>query len=38
MSIDWNAFTPWCGLAGGVLIGAGAGMFVLLHETSEIRT
>ena len=31
MSIDWNAFTPWPALAGGVLIGIAAAMFVLLN-------
>ena len=31
MTIDWNAFTPWPALAGGVLIGLAAAMFVLLN-------
>lgn len=31
MSIDWNAFSPWSSLAGGVLIGLAAAMFVLLN-------
>ena len=31
MTIDWNAFTPWSALAGGVLIGIAAAMFVLLN-------
>lgn len=31
MHIDWNAFTPWSALAGGLLIGTAAGMFVLLN-------
>lgn len=31
MTIDWNAFTPWSALAGGVLIGSAAAMFVLLN-------
>ena len=31
MSIDWNAFTPWSALAGGMLIGLAAAMFVLLN-------
>jgi len=31
MTIDWNAFAPWPALAGGVLIGIAAGMFVLLN-------
>jgi uncharacterized protein len=31
MSIAWHAFTPWSALAGGVLIGLAAAMFVLLN-------
>ena len=31
MFIDWNTFTPWSALAGGVLIGLAAAMFVLLN-------
>ena len=31
MSIAWSAFTPWSALAGGVLIGLAASMFVLLN-------
>jgi uncharacterized protein len=31
MSIDWNTFTPWSALAGGVLIGIAAAMFALLN-------
>jgi hypothetical protein len=31
MTIDWTAFTPWAALAGGVLLGIAAGMFVLLN-------
>ncbi len=31
MSVAWNAFTPWSALAGGVLIGVAAAMFVLLN-------
>ena len=31
MSIDWNVFTPWTSLAGGVLIGIATAMFVLLN-------
>lgn len=31
MSIDWNAFTPVSALAGGVLIGIAASMFILLN-------
>lgn len=31
MSIDWTNFTPWSSLAGGVLIGLAAALFVLLN-------
>jgi uncharacterized membrane protein YedE/YeeE len=31
MTIDWNHFTPWASLAGGVLIGVAAAMLVLLN-------
>ena len=31
MTMDMNAFTPWSALAGGVLIGIAAAMFVLLN-------
>ena len=31
MAIDWNVFTPWSALAGGMLIGLAAAMFVLLN-------
>jgi uncharacterized protein len=31
MVIDWNAFTPWHALAGGVLVGIAAAMFALLN-------
>ena len=31
MSIDWNAFTPWPALMGGMLIGLATAMFVLLN-------
>ena len=31
MTIDWNAFTPWASLAGGVLIGVAASMFALFN-------
>lgn len=31
ISIDWNAFTPWPALLGGMLIGVAAAMFVLLN-------
>ena len=29
--IDWAHFTPWTSLAGGILIGAAAAMFLLLN-------
>ena len=31
MTIDWNHFTPWTSLAGGILIGIAASMLVLLN-------
>lgn len=31
MSVDWNHFTPAAALAGGVLIGVAAALFVLLN-------
>lgn len=31
MTVDWVAFTPWRSLAGGLLIGLAAAMFVLLN-------
>jgi uncharacterized protein len=31
MNIDWNAFTPWSALIGGMLIGLAAAMFALLN-------
>ena len=31
MSIAWHEFTPWSALAGGVLVGLAAAMFVLLN-------
>lgn len=31
MQIDWNHFTPWAALAGGVILGLAAAAFVLLH-------
>lgn len=30
MTIDWNAFTPWPALAGGLLIGLASAVLVLL--------
>lgn len=29
MTIDWNHFTPWASLAGGVLIGLASALFIL---------
>lgn len=31
MIIDWTHFTPWTSLAGGIVIGLAAAMFVLLN-------
>lgn len=31
MSIDWNTFTPWSALAGGMLIGLATAIFALLN-------
>jgi uncharacterized membrane protein YedE/YeeE len=31
MTIDWAHFTPWTGLAGGLLIGVAAAAFVLFN-------
>jgi uncharacterized membrane protein YedE/YeeE len=31
MMIDWNAFTPWSSLSGGLLIGLAAAMLILLN-------
>lgn len=31
MQIDWQHFTPWAALAGGLLIGLAVAMFVLLN-------
>ncbi len=31
MTIDWNHFTPWTSLAGGILLGLAAAMFLLLN-------
>lgn len=31
MHIDWNHFTPWAALAGGLILGLAAAVFVLLH-------
>jgi uncharacterized membrane protein YedE/YeeE len=31
MQIDWNNFTPWASLAGGLVLGLASAMFVLLN-------
>jgi len=31
MTIDWNHFTPWASLAGGIILGIAAALFVLLN-------
>lgn len=31
MSIDWSHFTPWASLAGGVLLGVAAAVFILFN-------
>ncbi|MES2958779.1 MAG: YeeE/YedE family protein [Pseudomonadota bacterium] len=31
MTIDWQSFTPWAALGGGLLIGLAAALFVLLN-------
>lgn len=31
MTIDWNQFTPWASLAGGLILGLAAAAFVLLN-------
>ena len=31
MTIDWNHFTPWASLAGGIILGMAAALFVLLN-------
>jgi uncharacterized membrane protein YedE/YeeE len=31
MTVDWNAFTPWSALAGGVLIGIAVALFALVN-------
>jgi uncharacterized protein len=31
MNIDWNHFTPWASLAGGILLGLAAALFILLN-------
>ena len=31
MTIDWNAFTPWSALAGGMIIGLAVALFLLVN-------
>ena len=31
MTIDWNHFTPWASLAGGILLGLASAMFILVN-------
>ncbi len=31
MTIDWSHFTPWLSLAGGLLLGVAAAMFILVN-------
>ena len=31
MTIDWNHFTPWGSMAGGVLLGLASALFILLN-------
>ena len=31
MSLDWTHFTPWASLAGGLLLGLAAALFILLN-------
>lgn len=31
MTIDWNNFTPWASLAGGLMIGAASALFLLFN-------
>lgn len=31
MTIDWNHFTPWASLAGGILLGLASAAFILLN-------
>ncbi len=31
MNIDWPSFTPWTSLAGGVLIGLAASLFIVVN-------
>ena len=31
MTIDWNHFTPWLSLAGGILLGLASALFILVN-------
>jgi len=31
MNIDWNHFTPWASLAGGILLGLASAIFILVN-------
>ena len=31
MTIDWNHFTPWTSLAGGILLGLASALFILVN-------
>lgn len=31
MTIDWNNFTPWASLAGGILLGLASAIFILVN-------
>jgi hypothetical protein len=31
MTMDWNHFTPWASLAGGVILGVASALFILLN-------
>ena len=31
MTIDWANFTPWASLAGGILLGVAAALFILVN-------
>lgn len=31
MTIDWNHFTPWASLAGGMLLGLASALFILVN-------
>ena len=31
MTIDWNSFTPWTSLAGGILLGLASAIFILVN-------